>query len=199
MAATPNYIILLSKVFSEMMIVMGVLRNRQLFWLWYLEWLLKILESFVFIKYTQWQCILRFAKSTAIYKDLKPYTLEGFEPGIFWSGCGRDDHYSRASWNAFVFAGFLTKLVHLFNYLKCLFNSFFKSNNYFFYLSILFCLWRAQFRSRLRHSRYKYEWKLDLKRDTFSFFLEKLVERKWLPDFSWYIIPKCGGMYQTTA
>jgi hypothetical protein len=27
-------------------------------------------------------------------KTKKPYTLTGFEPGIFWSGGGRGDHYA---------------------------------------------------------------------------------------------------------
>jgi hypothetical protein len=27
-------------------------------------------------------------------KAKQPYTLEGFEPGIFCSGCGHDDHYA---------------------------------------------------------------------------------------------------------
>jgi hypothetical protein len=49
------------------------------------------LEAFIFLKYTQWKCILSFDNSTAMYKDLKPYTLAGFEPGTC-SGGGRADH-----------------------------------------------------------------------------------------------------------
>jgi hypothetical protein len=47
-------------------------------------------------KYTQRQCISSFDSSTAMNKDLKkPYILVGFEPGIFCSGGGRDDHGAR--------------------------------------------------------------------------------------------------------
>jgi hypothetical protein len=44
----------------------------------------KIFWAFIFLKYTQWQ--LSHDNSTAMYKFLKkPYTLAGFEPGIFCS------------------------------------------------------------------------------------------------------------------
>jgi hypothetical protein len=54
-------------------------------------------EAFILHKWTQWQCTLRFDNSTAIYvhiKTLKPYALAGFEPGIFCSVGGRDNHYA---------------------------------------------------------------------------------------------------------
>jgi hypothetical protein len=51
----------------------------------------------MFLKYTQWQCILSYDDSTAMYKFLKPYTLAGFKPGIFRSVGGRDDHYATPS------------------------------------------------------------------------------------------------------
>jgi hypothetical protein len=39
--------------------------------------------------------ILSFHNSTAMYiKPSKPYTLAGFEPGIFSPVGGRDDHYA---------------------------------------------------------------------------------------------------------
>jgi hypothetical protein len=34
-----------------------------------------------------------YDNSTAVYKFLKTYTLAGFEPGIYCSVGGRDDHY----------------------------------------------------------------------------------------------------------
>jgi hypothetical protein len=33
-----------------------------------------------------------------MYKFQKPYTLAGFEPGIFCSVGGRDDHYATPQW-----------------------------------------------------------------------------------------------------
>jgi hypothetical protein len=39
---------------------------------------------------------IKYDNSTAIYNSLKPYTLAGFEPGIFCSVGGRDDHYTTA-------------------------------------------------------------------------------------------------------
>jgi hypothetical protein len=51
-------------------------------------------NAFIFHKHTQWQCTLSFDKSTTMYKDLKPYTLVRFEPGVFWSWGGHDDHYA---------------------------------------------------------------------------------------------------------
>jgi hypothetical protein len=43
--------------------------------------------------FTQWQCIY-FYNSTAKYQDLNKFHPAGFEPGIFCSGGGRDDHYA---------------------------------------------------------------------------------------------------------
>jgi hypothetical protein len=37
---------------------------------------------------------IMFCHSAAMYKDLKTYTVAGFEPGNFWSRGGRDDHYA---------------------------------------------------------------------------------------------------------
>jgi hypothetical protein len=34
-----------------------------------------------------------------MYKVIKPYTLAGFEPGIFCFGGGLDDHYATARAN----------------------------------------------------------------------------------------------------
>jgi hypothetical protein len=49
----------------------------------------------MFLKYTQWQCILSYDDSTAMYKFLKKsFTLAGIEPVIFCSIVGRDDHYA---------------------------------------------------------------------------------------------------------
>jgi hypothetical protein len=52
----------------------------------------KRFKAFIFLEYTQWQCILSFDNSIAMYQDLKTktYTLAGFEPGIFCSGGGHD-------------------------------------------------------------------------------------------------------------
>jgi hypothetical protein len=47
--------------------------------------------SIYFFKYTQWQRILSNSNITAVYK---PFTLARFEPGIFCSVGGRDDHYA---------------------------------------------------------------------------------------------------------
>jgi hypothetical protein len=33
-----------------------------------------------------------------LHKTREPYTLTGFEPGIFCSGGGRDNHYATPSW-----------------------------------------------------------------------------------------------------
>jgi hypothetical protein len=48
-----------------------------------------------------------------MFKDLKPYTLAGFEPRIFCSVGGRDEHYSAGS--------FISRLRdgHSFQYLLC--------------------------------------------------------------------------------
>jgi hypothetical protein len=44
--------------------------------------------------YTKWQYTLSYDNSTATYKFPKPFSLEGFEPGIFCSVGGLDDHYA---------------------------------------------------------------------------------------------------------
>jgi hypothetical protein len=41
---------------------------------------------------------ITFWHSAAINKDLKPYTVSGFEPGIFCSWGGRDDHKATTPW-----------------------------------------------------------------------------------------------------
>jgi hypothetical protein len=52
----------------------------------------KIFDHLFLLAYTQWQCILSYDNSTAMYKFLK--NLAGFEPGIFCFVGGRDDHYT---------------------------------------------------------------------------------------------------------
>jgi hypothetical protein len=45
-----------------------------------------IFKPFIFLKYTQWQCILSFDNSTAMYNKLKSLTpCRGFEAKIFCS------------------------------------------------------------------------------------------------------------------
>jgi hypothetical protein len=45
-----------------------------------------IFEALLFLKYTQWQCILSFDNSTAMYKDLKPLHTGGIRTRdlLFW-------------------------------------------------------------------------------------------------------------------
>jgi hypothetical protein len=51
-------------------------------------------KNFNFLNYTQWQCILSYGNSTAMYKVLKTLHPGGFEPGNFCSVGGRNDHYA---------------------------------------------------------------------------------------------------------
>jgi hypothetical protein len=57
-------------------------------------------EAFIFIKYTQLQCIFSFLTTAlqCIRLENLTYTLVGFEPGIFCSGGGRNDHYATPSY-----------------------------------------------------------------------------------------------------
>jgi hypothetical protein len=63
-------------------------------------------HSFFFSSTLNDNAYLCYCNSTVMYKFLKPYTLAGFEPGIFGSVGGRDDHYATQPWalRATVFA-----------------------------------------------------------------------------------------------
>jgi hypothetical protein len=65
--------------------------------------------SISFPKYIQWQCILSFDNSTTIFKDLKSYTLAGFEPEIFcsWGGC---DVHCQGVWYIPTFCTYIIQL-----------------------------------------------------------------------------------------
>jgi hypothetical protein len=53
-----------------------------------------IFKAIIFLKCTQWQRILSFDNSTAMFQDLKTLHPGGIQNRVFCSGGGRDVHYA---------------------------------------------------------------------------------------------------------